>query len=140
MYINQCTYFFQAAYQKADKIVSMLLEFGASIDALDKGNNSALAYAAYSGCIDTTTLLLEKGADPNLPTKEELWSPLHQAAREGHSLTVTALATHAGAGVNARDKELRTPLHWAVFSEDMPSVVMLLENNANAMLEDAAGQ
>ena len=42
-----------------------------------------------------------------------LWTPLHQAAKNGHDETVKALAA-CGADVNARDNWLLTPLHHAV--------------------------
>ena len=129
-----------AAFRKYANVVKVLLDHGAAIDALDLSSFTALSYAAQEGCIDTTTLLLAYDADPNLGTKIEKWTPLHQAAREGHSVVVAVLASHTQTDVDARDEELRTPLHWAVFSEDVPSLMMLLEHGANSMYEDAAGR
>ena len=129
-----------AAFRKYADVVKMLLDNDAQMDAVDRTDHTALAYAAQEGCIDTTTLLLAKGADPNLATKAEKWTPLHQAAREGHSVVVAVLSSHAKTDIDARDAELRTPLHWAVFSEDIPSLMMLLEHGANSMYEDAAGR
>eukprot|EP00039_Didymoeca_costata_P012490 m.180278 g.180278 ORF g.180278 m.180278 type:complete len:1544 (-) comp15495_c0_seq6:2437-7068(-) len=129
-----------AAFRKDPDIVQLLVDYSANIDALDQTKHTALAYAAFKGCIDTTTLLLALGADPNTRTKEEKWTPLHGAAREGHSVTVAVLSSHAATDIDARDAELRTPLHWAVFSENVPSVMMLLEHGANALYEDKAGR
>lgn len=32
----------------------------------------------------------------------------------GHSVTVAVLSSHAATDIDARDAELRTPLHWVI--------------------------
>lgn len=58
------------------------------------------------------TLLLEKGADPNVQDKQGI-TPLHDAARTGFLDTVQALVEY-GALVNTPDHNGALPIHIAI--------------------------
>src|SRR5512142_1074317 len=66
------------------KAVQQLLERGASPDAKDAKNRSALFYAAQDGSIDIVRLLLEHGADRSTRETEHGETALFAAARLNH--------------------------------------------------------
>ena len=57
-------------------------------------------------------------------------SPLHFAARAGHTEIVDLLVTN-GADVNSRDAEEYTPLHNSTFNGHMELTKLLLANGAD---------
>ena len=71
-----------AALSREPKIVSLLVERGASVDDVDANNYTALTLAAHEGSFEATTMLLALGADANIATKKTLWLPLHLAAKK----------------------------------------------------------
>ncbi|MFM9966942.1 MAG: ankyrin repeat domain-containing protein [Burkholderiales bacterium] len=77
--------------------------------------------AAEVGRVDMLSVLLDAGADPNMPEGERIddengfvyqpgYAPLHYAAREGHAEAVNLLLTR-GAMATATDHTGGTPLH-----------------------------
>ena len=123
------------------KIISLLFQAGADLDlgvyltAEDAvGTMSALHWTVYRGTrfMDMTLLLLEKGADPNLPGA--LGRPLHIAAgSSGVSAAHVRLLLSRGADVNATNQWGVTPLVEAVTAAN-PSpekISVLLEAGAD---------
>ena len=68
-----------------------------------------LYIAAMNGHLEVAKLLVERGADTNVPDSERL-APLHLAAFRGNKELVKLLVD-SGAGVNLADKGGETPLH-----------------------------
>ncbi len=66
-------------------------------------------------------------------------SPLHVAAREGHS-RIAGVLIRAGASVDLTDREGRTPLHLAAKHGRAGVVVDLLLRGSNAEAEDSTGE
>lgn len=108
------------------EVAQHLVDAGADVNARDGEGASALYLAAVEGHDAVVRLLLDHGADVNLPDASGL-TPLHAAADGARLLEVvaegeeqgysyvenTAIVTmllDAGALVNARDAEGRTPL------------------------------
>ena len=67
-----------------------MLEHGADPNSLDQRGRSALAVAAWRGCVQTVLLLLRHGASPVIYDVYGL-APLHKAAGFGHTWVVKAL-------------------------------------------------
>jgi ankyrin repeat protein len=61
------------------KTVELLIEKGASVNALTMDDVTALHYAAQSGYSETVAILIENGASLNARTKY-VATPLHLAA------------------------------------------------------------
>lgn len=88
-----------AAQRGQEEAVRYLLSAGALPDsATDFG--TVLGIAARNNHTGIVSILLEAGADPNLPGGEDLLMPLHQAAERGATEAARLLLSH-GADVNA---------------------------------------
>lgn len=93
-------------------------------------NSSPLYDAARICDFDMVSVLLNFGADPNVPNAEGL-TPLHQAAARGNLDMVKALVKE-GAEVNARAADGKTPLHYACSRNRRTVASFLLEKGKNA--------
>ena len=148
-----------AAYGHGD-LLRLLIEHGAEVDALGyEGNHGwapPLVLACWEGTIETVRLLLEAGADPNLPSRPG-GSALHAAINHYDTEKIELLLAHgarhdlysaaavgdleevrrqlaAGDGLLDRRDDLRgrTPLEWAVFNGREKVAEHLLEAGAEA--------
>ena len=96
------------------KIIELLIEKGADLEALDRDQRTPLHIAALSGFIedakpytDIAKFLIEKGAKVNARDNSQS-TPLHFAAFRGN-VSMTELLIKKGADVNAVDKNGMTP-------------------------------
>lgn len=91
------------------KAVQLLLQHGASVDALTRsGRASALHRAAHTGHLEVVNLLLSAGADPLLQDADGE-TPLHKAAAQGHAAVAAALVAAGPAACSCTDKRGLTP-------------------------------
>lgn len=118
----------------------MLMEKNADVNLATPHGGTALHYAAGHGHLARVKALLTRGANVNQTVKQSGETPLITACKDwAHSYIVAPLLA-AGADVNARDKNGRTALHFAVDPLlNIPLVDLLLEKGANPALADAGG-
>jgi uncharacterized protein len=88
------------------EIVKYLLEKGADANGRDGDGISCLMYAACSGRVDITKLLLEAGADPNASGNGKGQLPLCAAVMGGDRETIELLIEH-GAAADLKEPEGR---------------------------------
>lgn len=129
-------------------IVEMLIQSGTEIDAQTLLGVTPLHRAVRAGHEHITRVLLENGADimKSLPTGP-LPNILHVASYFGFT-DIVQLLLDKGIGIEVKDKNLQTPLHYAVnFDEkhetwhgNITTVVFLLEKKAVKDSWDRSGQ
>ncbi|KAG7271167.1 hypothetical protein CRUP_025482 [Coryphaenoides rupestris] len=85
----------RSACEGDTELLSKLLDSGLSVKQLDSDHWAPIHYACWHGKVEASSLLLEKGkCNPNL-LNGQLSSPLHFAARGGHSEIVKLLLQHS---------------------------------------------
>jgi uncharacterized protein len=102
-----------AQLERLERIVGMLLDRGADVNAIAPRGHTVLALAASFDDAPFVRELLARGADPNVPDAQLASStPLILAAKSGNRVMVDALLEH-GADPKVRDVFGQTPLSRA---------------------------
>ncbi|XP_061169146.1 ankyrin repeat domain-containing protein 50-like [Saccostrea echinata] len=83
---RQCALYLAASCFDGHDVLSLLLEHGADVNALNEDGETALHEACNSGYLKTVTALLQHGADVNLRSKANL-SALDMAKEEENTKT-----------------------------------------------------
>uniref|UniRef100_A0A8C8AXS1 Uncharacterized protein n=1 Tax=Otus sunia TaxID=257818 RepID=A0A8C8AXS1_9STRI len=109
-YRNKHNFLHMAALKDESSLVKMLLKAGASTEGKDERGQTALSYAVSQGSENTAKVLLEAGASVDSIT--ELVTPLHIASQRGNTDVAQQLLHHK-ADVNVKDKQSKSPLHFA---------------------------
>jgi ankyrin repeat protein len=94
-----------------------------------------LNYAADKGQLNVVEFWLDRGWDPNRMAPHNdpadgLFTALHMA----RGVAMTRLLLSRGANVNACQRELGTPLHYAVIRNDLEQIRVLLDAGADPAL------
>lgn len=90
----------------------MLKEPEADVHAANENGTTLLHYAAMFGKAEVLSMLLNKGANPNIGNNRNT-TALHKAAQRGE-LKCLQILIQAGASINAQDEASGTPLHRAI--------------------------
>jgi len=93
-------------------VVTLLLGYGANVDARNEEGSTPLDWAAEWGHTEVVQLLLDHGADVSAQEKDR-WTALHWAAECGCLRTVEVLLER-GADPHARTNEDKTPFQVAL--------------------------
>jgi ankyrin repeat protein len=99
-YINQDT---------CVNLINLLLQCNCPIDAVNRGDKTALFCAVENGNLPAVRLLCNREADVNL-SERNLFSPLYMAVIKGDLAIVRFLLTQPRVAVNSVDSCGRTPL------------------------------
>ena len=126
---TRATALHKAASGGYNDIVQLLLTNGASIEAVDKDNETPLCFAVWKGHTHTVELLLSKGASIEA-TNYYKNTPLHRAARYGHT-SIVELLLSKGASIEMTDKHNNTLLHLAALYDHTSTAELLLSKGAS---------
>jgi ankyrin repeat protein len=118
-----------AALGGSVKVVELLIDAGADVNAQGGSNNTALIAAASKEHVDVVTLLIKHGADLNISSRSH-GSSLYQAAAAGDTKMVITLLG-AGADINEIGVSDGTPLYAAAESGSIPLVQLLIRRGAD---------
>ncbi|XP_062313096.1 ankyrin repeat and SOCS box protein 11 [Osmerus eperlanus] len=111
--------------------VKFLLESGANVEAVTADGATPLSSACSSGSAACVRLILQYS--PVLLFSHQLASPIHEAARKGHSECVEVLLTH-GAHIDLQLPGQGTPLYSACLARSAECVERLLYLGADVQL------
>ena len=127
-------------------MLSLFLEHGADIDALDNNHSTPLHLALHSGNVEATRILLEYGASIHVRNKQDQ-TPL-QLLMADHWLKVLPddyidiirLFLERGVDADSMSSSQSTMLHVAVQRASLEFVRLLLDCDANINARDENGQ
>lgn len=151
--------------RRSPRIVAMLLDHGAEIDAANSDGRTAYALAIESGQTATAALLTERGAATDLPPLDRYLAAcaaasgdeLEQLLRNPPTLELIEAEHHllpdlamsrgttavrallaVGVPVDSRGENGGTALHWACWKGYADTVSVLLRYGASLTIEDTA--
>ena len=127
---------FKAASAGSLNLLKDLIAAGQPIDATDESRRTALHHGSRGGYYELVDYLLAAKADPKAKTKENGWTPLHEAS----SGEVAELLILAKAEVNDFDAWGMSPLHIAAKEGNIDVVRCLVQYKALLNPKDGLGR
>lgn len=119
--------------------LSELLNSGQPIDLKNKRGETPLVFAVGSGDFEATSLLLKRGANPNISFNKSGYTLLMDSSFEGN-IEVSKALISAKASINSQDKEGKSALHYAAKEGHRELISVLLKSGANSQLKDLLGK
>jgi len=118
-----------AARNRDPRQVRDLLDRSTDVNSRSDDGSTALLWAAHWNDVETATLLVRAGADPNLPNEFRM-TPLSQACLNGSSPLVDLLLA-AGASPNTAIATGETPIMTCARAGDPDTVALLVARGAD---------
>ena len=119
-----------AAMRRETDAVRALLAKGADVNAPQADGMTALHWAAQSGDVSLTAVLLGAGANVKSVTRVGAYTPLHVASEQGNAPVVLALLK-AGADPRTLTATGVTALHLAAMAGSASAIASLVRSGAN---------
>jgi ankyrin repeat protein len=133
---------FEAAATGAQEQLEQLLHTNfALLNSFSDDGWTPLHLAVFFGRVNTTHVLLARGADLNAVSHtDERVTPLHSALANPHNAALAQVLIDAGADISVTQLQGYTPLHYAAANGLDAVVRQLLERGADTSLRDMAGK
>jgi ankyrin repeat protein len=128
-----------AARTNRTEVVALLLDKGLAVDSRQGNGGTALHVAANHGSREVAALLVRRGASVSATGGNDAWTPLHEAAVNGHARVIELLAG-ARAPLDATTVGGHTPLMFASVNGRLDAVRALLAAGARVDLVNGAGE
>lgn len=124
------------------KYCSYLIDNKVPINRLDHNNRTALIKAAAHAQLDTVKLLLQHNANYKLVDDRGMAAIHYGTVVAINNATYLSfldglLEAHPSDAIHLRDKDRRTPLMYAVISNNIPVTKVLLQHGADPRMTDA---
>ncbi|XP_028336712.1 fibronectin type 3 and ankyrin repeat domains protein 1 isoform X1 [Physeter macrocephalus] len=129
-----------ACYAGHLDVVKYLRRHGASWDTRDLGGCTALHWAADGGHCSVIEWMIKDGCEVDIPDAGSGWTPLMRVSAVSGNQKVASLLIDAGADVNMKDKDGKTPLMVAVLNNHEELVQLLLDKGADASVKNEFGK
>jgi len=127
-----------AVFWNNKEMVTKTLKEGYDVNAPDFLGSTPLSIAVALNQKEIVQLLLEAGANPNIHSGIEEWTPLYRASNKS-SLEICEMLINAGALVNAKTRMGRTALHNATQSGNLELMKFLLKKGADINAKTSTG-
>lgn len=115
---------------------------GSLANAVAHDGYSPLGLAAFFKRRDVVTALLERGARPDVASRDQGFTPLHSAVATDAGQAdrdIVRMLLDAGADPNAKSGEGGTPLHTVAYTGDLELAELLLAYGADPVATDLKG-
>lgn len=133
------TVFEAAAAGVLERVREAVAEDASLATAFAADGYTALGLASFFGHLEIVNLLLGRGAEVNVPSRNEMAVvPLHSAAAARH-FAIAEVLIENGADVNVSSSGGSTTLHRAAQNGQLPLVRLLLEHGARPDVADDEG-
>ncbi|XP_020928264.1 fibronectin type 3 and ankyrin repeat domains protein 1 isoform X2 [Sus scrofa] len=129
-----------ACYAGHLDVVKYLRRHGASWDTRDLGGCTALHWAADGGHCNVIEWMIKDGCEVDAVDTGSGWTPLLRVSAVSGNQKVASLLIDAGADVNVKDKDGKTPLMVAVLNNHEELVQLLLDKGADASVKNEFGK
>ncbi|XP_029926649.1 fibronectin type 3 and ankyrin repeat domains 1 protein-like [Myripristis murdjan] len=120
-------------------IVKHLRQYGAKWQSRDMGGCSPLHWAADGGHLPVIAYMIQDGCELDVRDSVSHWTPLMRVSAVSGNAAVASLLIKAGADVNAKDKDGKTPLMVAVLNNYEKLVQLLLDSGADPHVKNEFG-
>lgn len=130
---------FRAIRENRRERMEDMLEAGADLHGRDHLGRTPIEVAVDSRANACVHVLMIRGADPDVLSRDSGLSPLHRAAWNGHDGIVRMLLQH-GADVNLKSRDGSTALHYAVAAAHEDTAKLLLDYRVDAAQPDQYGE
>ncbi|KAM4851727.1 fibronectin type 3 and ankyrin repeat domains protein 1 isoform 2-T2 [Thomomys bottae] len=125
-----------ACYEGHLDVVKYLRRHGASWEARDLGGCTALHWATDGGHCPVIEWMIKEGCEVDVMDTGSGWTPLMRVSAVSGSQKVASILIDAGANVNVRDKDGKTPLMVAVLNNHEQLVQLLLDRGADPSVKN----
>lgn len=117
---------------RSDSLIDLLLKHNAATHILDQHGRSVLSIACSLGAESVVGKLMQRGLD-EMHRDNAGWTPLHEAAHNGHLRVAEMLLDYGGGSelLDAGDNDGRTSLHVACQRGHIDIVRLLVHKGAN---------
>jgi uncharacterized protein len=129
-----------SALGRATELSDLLKRAPDEVERAAADGFTPLGLASFFGHEEAARVLLELGADPCQPARNDMRvAPLHSAVAR-RSLALARLLLDGGADVNARQAGGFTPLHGAAANGDRPMAELLVERDGDPSARNEEGR
>uniref|UniRef100_A0A8C5WD73 Fibronectin type III and ankyrin repeat domains 1 n=1 Tax=Leptobrachium leishanense TaxID=445787 RepID=A0A8C5WD73_9ANUR len=120
-------------------VVQCLRERGASWEGRDRCGSTAMHWAADGGHLNIIQWMIDDGCEVDVKDHSSQWTPLMRVSAITGYTDVARCFIMAGANVNAKDSDGKTPLMIATLNNHVGLVRLLVEKGADRSIKNEYG-